>query len=447
MGDKKLVNRTVVIGTAILCVALLISLVGAVITYNSMLDAKDSIIASKDLQIADENAQTSDMEEIANEKQSEIDDLNAQISQINSTISDLNEQISQKNSQISSLNSQISQKDSTIASLNDQGSIIAELNEQISQKDNQISSLTSQISSLTSQVASLNIQISQKNSTIAGLNDQILLLENMTSSLAAEISDLNSQILTLNSQIISLQIQNDDLTSEIAILNSELADLQLAYDNYVAAYQNLRSIVNQKTSQSDFSKFITPQDPSVISIVNNVTGGWSDTSDWNEFWTDYKVLYNWVITNIDYASDQYYPILPSSPEYPVYYITEAWQFPNETLTLKTGDCEDQAILLCSMLRCYCNSQYRIECVVIYSPSFGHVGVQVPVAGGKLVIFDPAGHYYSSDIWGNIVFNDISVEVNNWLNYWGPDTYVYRVFSDVINKTFTSTSEYLSWMYS
>ena len=63
-----------------------------------------------------------------------------------------------------------------------------------------------------------------------------------------------------------------------------------------------------------------------------------------------------------------------------------------------------------------------------------------------MIFDPAGHYYSSDIWGDIVFNDISVEINNWLNYWGPDTYVYRVFSDVINKTFTSTSEYLSWMY-
>jgi hypothetical protein len=226
-----------------------------------------------------------------------------------------------------------------------------------------------------------------------------------------------------------------------------MADLQLAYDNYVAAYQNLRSIVNQKTSQSDFSNFITPQDPLVISIVNSVTGGWSNTSDWNEFWTDYKALYNWVITNIDYAYDQYYPILPSNPEYPVYYIAEAWQFPNETLTLGTGDCDDQAILLCSMFRCYCNSQYRVECVVIYGSSFGHVGVQVPVEGDKLVIFDPAGHYYSSDIWGTIVFNDINVEINNWLNYWGPDTYVYRVFSDVINITFASTSEYLSWMYS
>jgi hypothetical protein len=60
MGDKRLVNRTVVIGTVILCVALLIGLVGAVITYNSMLNAKDSVIASKDLQIADKNSQISD---------------------------------------------------------------------------------------------------------------------------------------------------------------------------------------------------------------------------------------------------------------------------------------------------------------------------------------------------------------------------------------------------
>jgi transglutaminase-like putative cysteine protease len=123
---------------------------------------------------------------------------------------------------------------------------------------------------------------------------------------------------------------------------------------------------------------------------------------------------------------------------------------NETLDLKRGDCEDQAILLCSMIRCYTNESYATACVWITGSYAAHVGVQIPVAGDKLVIFDPAGNYYSKDLLGNIVFNDISVEIDNWLNYWkstiGSDISVYRVFSDYIDLTFASTSEYLSWMY-
>lgn len=437
MGEKKRVNRTVVIGTAILCVALLIGLVGVAIIYNSMLGAKDSVIASKDLQIANKNSQVGDMETIVDEKQSEIDSLDSQITQKNFTIAELNQQISQKDSQISSLNSQISQKDIIITNLHNQDSIIADLNAQISQKNNQISSLTSQ-------VASLNSQISQKDSTIANLTDQILLLENMTNNLASEIS-------TLNSQIEGLQTQNDDLTLEIAILNFEMANLQLAYNNYVIAYQNLRDIINQRSMHSNISDFITPQDPEVTFTVYSITGGWSDTSDWNEFWIDVKALYTWIRTNIEYRSDGLSPVLPFNPSNDLYFSAEMWQFPNETLELEKGDCEDQAILLCSMIRCYTDMQYAAECVWITSSTAGHVAVQLPVSGNKLVIFDPAGNYYSKDILGNIVFNDISVEINNWLNYWKPtmgsDVYVYRVFSDYVNEAFSSTSEYLSWMYS
>jgi hypothetical protein len=80
-----------------------------------------------------------------------------------------------------------------------------------------------------------------------------------------------------------------------------------------------------------------------------------------------------------------------------------------------------------------------------------MAVQMPVSGYKLVILDPAGKYYSHDVWGKIAFNDITIEINNWLNYWRPymgsDVYVGRIFSDYIDKTFTSTNEYITWMYS
>jgi hypothetical protein len=96
-------------------------------------------------------------------------------------------------------------------------------------------------------------------------------------------------------------------------------------------------------------------------------------------------------------------------------------------------------------------KYQVECIIIESSTSGHMAVQIPVSGYKLVILDPAGKYYSHDILGNIAFNDITTEINNWLNYWKPymgsDVYVSRVFSDYLDKTFTSTNEYITWMYS
>jgi len=197
--------------------------------------------------------------------------------------------------------------------------------------------------------------------------------------------------------------------------------------------------------------FITPEDSSVSQIVYSITGGWSDPSDWSEFWDDVKAMYMWIRNNVDYRYDGLFPELPYDPGGSVDYHKEMWQFANETLSLEKGDCEDQAILLCSMIRCYNNMEYKVECIGISSYTSGHLAVQIPVTGDKLVIFDPAGNYYSKDIWGNIVFNDITTEINNWLDYWKPqmgnDVYVSLVFSDYIKETFVSTSEYLSWMYS
>jgi hypothetical protein len=162
-------------------------------------------------------------------------------------------------------------------------------------------------------------------------------------------------------------------------------------------------------------------------------------------------MYTWVVNNIEYRYDGLYPMLPYDPSGDLQFRKDVWQFPNETLSLRKGDCEDMAILLCSMIRCYSGMKYPVECIIIVNSTLGHMAVQIPVSGYKLVILDPAGKYYSHDIWGNIAFNDITTEINNWLNYWKPymgsDVYVSRVFSDYIDKTFTSTNEYITWMYS
>jgi len=301
--------------------------------------------------------------------------------------------------------------------------------------------------------------------SVYSFNRQILLLN-------AQIATKDSQISTLNSQLGQLQVWLEGNTTLLNSLELEKEKLSLwlegnktllaqtqtwlqgnitYYESQIAAYENLRDKVNQRWNQVNVEPFITPQDQAVRDIVYAITGGWSDPSDWNEYWSDVKAMYTWVVSNIEYRSDGLYPMLPNDPFGDLHFWDEMWQFSNETLSLRKGDCEDMAILLCSMIRCYNDMKYPVECIIIENSTSGHMAVQIPVSGYKLVILDPAGKYYSHDILGNIAFNEITTEINNWLNYWKPymgsDVYVSRVFSDYLDKTFTSTNEYITWMYS
>lgn len=231
-------------------------------------------------------------------------------------------------------------------------------------------------------------------------------------------------------------------------LLANYSELEANYANYVASYKALQNEVNNRLwLYAQEMPYITPRDPLVNATVYNITGGWSNRSDFNEFWNGVRAIWDWVEGNIQYRSDGLSPILPADPSGPLTYVQDMWQYPNETMNLKEGDCEDQAILLCSMLRCYNYQQYWVECVWITGSNISHVGVQMPVTGNQLTILDPAGQYYSHDFWGTINSGNIMTEINSWLNYWGNNVSVYKVFSDYINKTFASTNDYLTWMYS
>jgi len=283
-------------------------------------------------------------------------------------------------------------------------------------------------------------------------------LQTNYTNLQARYDLLESKYKTLEESHNSLQLNHTSLEEDYNTLQSLYdslqtlySDLQEEHNHYVAGYQELRDKIHQRWDEQNVEPFITPRDPLVKTTVFDITGSWSNTSDWNEYWDDVKAMYEWVVDNVEYRYDGLFPILPDDPSDEIDYGREMWQFPNETLILGKGDCEDIAILLCSMIRCYSPMQYQAECIGIVSSTVGHLAVQTPVSEDKLVIFDPAGKYYSSDWLGDIVFNDISTETNNWLDYWKPemgeDVYVNLVFSDYVHETFTSTADYLSWMYS
>lgn len=274
-------------------------------------------------------------------------------------------------------------------------------------------------------------------------------LQSSYNSYRASQGSLQTRYDSLQSDYNSLAASHAALQSSYSSLQASYNTLQSSFDSYYSDYANLRDLVNQRSQYLDIMDFVTPNDSDVSSIVLSVTGGWSNPSNWNEYWSDVKAMYDWVVGNVEYRSDGLYPVLPSTPAGSIEYSMEMWQFPNETLALRQGDCEDMAILLASMILSYNDGEYWVECIWITGSLGAHAAVQLPVDGNQLTILDPAGNYYTEGLYGNLDSEEISTEINYWLNYWRPslgnDVRAYRVFSSYVDESFSSTSEYITWM--
>jgi len=70
---------------------------------------------------------------------------------------------------------------------------------------------------------------------------------------------------------------------------------------------------------------------------------------------------DWVAANIEYKTDE-----------EQWGVDEYWQNPEETLSLRTGDCEDFAILLCTLLRAYGIGEEQIYVALgLDNEGYGH----------------------------------------------------------------------------
>lgn len=83
-------------------------------------------------------------------------------------------------------------------------------------------------------------------------------------------------------------------------------------------------------SWHDLREFVQPSNPDVLAI-------------YSQYGPDYWSLYDFVCREIDYRRD----------------IGEFWLTPSETLASKRADCEDTAILLCSLLRCFTDAHVAL----------------------------------------------------------------------------------------
>lgn len=116
-------------------------------------------------------------------------------------------------------------------------------------------------------------------------------------------------------------------------------------------------------------RFITPNDPSVISLRDEILKESLAllTPDWIKF-------RDWVGNRIEYRYDS-----------DVYGEADFWQFSNETIQLETGDCEDFSILLCSLLR---SNGWKTDSAYV-------------------VVGEHNGQYHA---WVKVVWNDIQYNI-------------------------------------
>ena len=154
-------------------------------------------------------------------------------------------------------------------------------------------------------------------------------------------------------------------------------------------------------------------------------------------------MYDWVVGNIKYSYDSRLPALPVIPDLSqLSWRKDYWRTPSETLEDKTGDCEDMAILLASMIRNYTQSRYSCWVIIWHSEESGHAAVAIPVTGGNLAILDPAGNQ-TIGFGGH---QSISTTTYQWLGKWPSESgiRVSAIFSDAECNYFASTSEFIDW---
>jgi predicted transglutaminase-like cysteine proteinase len=90
------------------------------------------------------------------------------------------------------------------------------------------------------------------------------------------------------------------------------------------------------TTPRQAMRFITPDEPEIKATVDSLLSG-----SWRRSFSDFDALREWVAKQVTYKRD-----------IDQYGVADYWQFPLETIVSKTGDCEDVAILFCTLMRAY-----------------------------------------------------------------------------------------------
>lgn len=240
-----------------------------------------------------------------------------------------------------------------------------------------------------------------------------------------------------------------DTSNKLNAVQPTMDKLQSETDQLFNSYENFRKEINSRSANNQTAvSFITPDNPEVTSLVKSITKGFSDEN----LWDDYASMFQWVIRNIEYSLDSPTPVLPDSINGTLEWVNDFWRLPVETLRDKTGDCEDLALLLTSMMLNYNEGKYPVWIIGVRTQgdnAKAHMAVVIPSSDNQLTIFDVSGRYYTqfTDL-GGFGSQDVPLALQHWLDHLKdemPDAEVYVAFSVDFYREFTGNQEFLDWM--
>ncbi len=254
--------------------------------------------------------------------------------------------------------------------------------------------------------------------------------------------------LRLNQGVSALRASNQQLVGELSLAETENARLEAGLQEMAQNYLAIFGQVEVRFGDGrDAMQYVTPADALVLEATEAVVDS-LDSDDEGRRWQDYEKLYHWVTRNIAYSADSPLPDLPRDlmAGGSVDLVPEYWRLPAETLREGTGDCEDQANLLTSMLKCYARGKCAVYSVILKDERQGHVAAVIVTAGG-LSILDPTGTFYTNHV-GNLTSKPAWLALREWTEHLAAELhhpFVAECFDESRYRTFASNDEFLSWV--
>ena len=249
-------------------------------------------------------------------------------------------------------------------------------------------------------------------------------------------------------QLDATRSQLNDTIAQLNAVKPEMDSLKAERDRVVEGYASLREQINLRLGiGQDCQSFITPDDPEISAKVLEITGGYSE----EKLWKHYARLFQWIMKNIKYSLDSPVPVLPESVDGTLEWEEDFWRTPVETIRDGTGDCEDIALLLASMLLNYNQRRYPAWIVGVKSAGpqpRAHMAVAIPSKNNQLSFFDIPGCYYTPFATiGGFGSQAVPLAVAHWLNHLEKemlDPQIYVVFSENFYQEFSSNQEFIDW---
>jgi hypothetical protein len=113
--------------------------------------------------------------------------------------------------------------------------------------------------------------------------------------------------------------------------------------------------------EQKFKDFITLDSSSIVECLQGMDPPYEGDPADQPSQDGFDAIRDWVAANIEYKTDE-----------EQWGADEYWQTPEETLYLRTGDCEDFAILLCTLLRAYGIGEEQIYVALgLDNEGYGH----------------------------------------------------------------------------